>query len=286
MLMMFSDAKPVIIAKFMLKYERQQFILKLIGNGEPRSVQTLTADTGASKITIQRDLAELEEEGRLKRIHGGAVLENGGAANGNGEIPSIIPKSVRQTEYIPEKRAICRAAAGLITEEDTICIDPSTTCSFLVDYMPDLPVHTVTPSIETFLLLTQKKNVQSILTGGRLNKKTQNLIGRSARRNLREFYFSICFISADGFDMDRGSLEFDYEDSAVKQTMIEAADKVVLLINSTKVNRTKGLLTCDKNRIDFIFTDAQTAIDWPDELASKVHTVSREQRKKAQWQPQ
>ena len=257
----------------MLKYERQQFILRQLADGDPRSVQELATDTGASKITIQRDLAELEAVGKLTRIHGGAVLESGGVPEGNGEIPSIIPKSVRQTENIPEKRMICREAAKLISEEDTVCIDPSTTCSFLADCVPDLPVHMVTPSIDTFLLLSQKNNVQAILTGGRLNKKTQNLVGRTARKILREFYFSICFISADGFDMERGSLEFDYEDSAVKRAMIEVADKVVLLINSSKINRAKGLLTCDKDRIHRIYTDGKTEIDWPDDLAGKVVVV-------------
>lgn len=253
----------------MLKYERQKFILKQLADGEPRSVQELVTETGASQITIQRDLSELEKAGRLKRIHGGAVLE----AGINGDIPSIIPKSVRQTENIPEKKTICRVAAQLVTEQDTLCIDPSTTCSFLADCVPDLPVHVVTPSIDTFLLLSRKNNIQAILTGGRLNQKTQNLVGRSARRILREFYFSICFISADGFDMDRGSLEFDYEDSAVKKAMIEVADKVVLLINSSKINRTKGLLTCDKNRIYRIYTDTKTQVEWPNDLVDKVQVV-------------
>ena len=256
-----------------LKYERQQFILRQLADGEPRSVADLAESTGASKITIQRDLAELEEADRLTRIHGGAVLEHNGGVNGGGEIPSIIPKSVRQTENIPEKRAICREASTLITEEDTVGIDPSTTCSFLAECVPDLPVHMITPSIDTFLLLSQKNNVQAIVTGGRLNKKTQNLVGRTARRTIREFYFSLCFISADGFDPERGSLEFDYEDSAVKRAMIEVADRVVLLINSGKVNRTKGLLTCNKDRIYRIYTDSKVKIKWPPDLQDKVHAV-------------
>lgn len=256
----------------MFKCERQELILGDLASGRPQSVQSLVERTGVSKITIQRDLVELEEKGCITRIHGGAVLSEKYAENG-GDLPSIIPKSVRQTENINEKRAICKAAAELISEGDSICIDPSTTCSFLVDLMPDLPTQVVTPSIDTFLWLTQKINVQAILAGGRLNKKTQNLIGRTTRRNLREFYFSLCFISADGFAMDRGPLEFDYEDSAVKRAMLEVSDRIVLLINSAKINRAKGIATCPPDRLYRIYTDSRNLIDWPENLVSKVYTV-------------
>lgn len=161
----------------------------------------------------------------------------------------------------------------MVSEDDTVCIDPSTTCSFLAEYLPDLPVHAVTPSIDTFLSLAQKNNIQAILSGGRLNKNTQNLVGRAARKIIREFYFSICFISADGFDMERGSLEFDYEDSAVKRAMIEVSDKIVLLINSAKLNRTKGIVTCEKRGVHRIITDSGGEIDWPEDLIDKVCIV-------------
>ena len=141
------------------------------------------------------------------------------------------------------------------------------------DFLPDTDLNVITPSIEVFLSLKNKENTKAILAGGVLNKKTQNLVGNLPIEIIKRFSFSISFISADGIDLNKGSLEFDYEDSLVKQAIVEASDKVILLIDSSKIEKNKGILTCPMDKIYKIIYDDAAHLEWPENVKEKLEQI-------------
>ena len=253
----------------MLKHNRQLEITDYVTANNSATLADLVDLTRASKLTIQRDLVELENQGKLKRVHGGAIT--------NQQKLHGTPKSVREKENVQAKILLARYAAGLINGEDTVAIDTSTTCSYLADAIPDIDINIVTPSIDTFLKLSQKEHVTPILPGGQLNPRTQNLVGNFAAGVISQFRFSLCFISADGFDPERGSLEYDLEDSIIKKVMIDVSEKVVLVIDSSKTQRHKGIQTCPLEKIVSIITDKEFEYPLPEDVGRRVNVIGRSQ---------
>ncbi|MDD5687829.1 MAG: DeoR/GlpR family DNA-binding transcription regulator [Elusimicrobia bacterium] len=250
----------------MLKFDRHAVILNELSENGSVSLSGLMSKISRPRLTIQRDLVELEKTGKLKRVHGGAVLLN------QDFVLKGIPKIIREKENIDVKRKLAKKAAELISEKDVVCIDGSTTCGQMAQFIPDVPINIVTPSIELFLALGGKKNLIPVLPGGMLSKNTQDLVGNFTSDIIARFSYSLCFISADGFDFRRGSLELNYEQSAVKKTMIENSKKIILLIDSTKLENNKGVLTCKNKDIYKIITDSSPK-KWADNLRNKLMLV-------------
>ena len=249
----------------MIKYKRQSIILNELQNKGSVNLKQLIKLTNKPKLTIQRDLVELEKQGKLYRVHGGAIPFNSNFI--------VAPKKIRAKKNIDIKRKLALKAASFISDNDTICFDSSTTCSFIAEYIPDFNINVVTPLIDTFISLTKKINIVPILTGGTLNKRTDTLIGNIAIETIKKFSFSKCFLSAEGFDPDKGSLDFDYEDNAIKNTIISVSEKIFLLIDSSKIFNTKGIVTCPVNKIYRIIIDKNYNYKWSKEIRTKIILV-------------
>jgi len=246
----------------MLKFDRHMLILDALEKEGTVSLSHLMKITETPRLSIQRDLKELETKQKLKRVHGGAILVDS-AHRG-------LPKKIREHEKVAVKKALCKCALQFIHKNDTICIDASTTCSYLLTYMPDIPLNVITPALESFRDLACKQNVTAVLSGGIMNKDTQNLVGSLTIDVIKKFSYSTCFISADGFDCNRGSLELDCEESMVKKSMIDVSEQVIVLIDSSKLSNTKGIVTCPVEKITRIITNKSMNISWPEEFNNIV----------------
>jgi len=244
-----------------IKFERQQFILEQLGAKASVALRDLVAQTGATRLTIQRDLFELETQHKLKRVHGGATALP--------QLPQGLPQSFRQQQNTDAKRRLCRHAASLLENGDAIGIDASTTCFFIGDYVAERLLNAVTVSHDTFVGLSRNVNVTAFLSGGTYNARTQTISGSYAVEFIRRFAFAKCFISADALS-ERGSLDWDADDSAVKRAMIECSQSVYLLFDSSKFEQSNGLLTCAPERITAIISDAPAPGHWPLQLQRKT----------------
>ncbi|HMB01332.1 MAG TPA: DeoR/GlpR family DNA-binding transcription regulator [Spirochaetota bacterium] len=249
----------------MIKFERQTFILDELNHYGTVTLADLVKKINKPRLTVQRDLRELEQAGKLTRVHGGAVAR--------ADSFTAIPKKIRGQKNISAKKKLARKAAAFITAADTVAVDPSTTCSFIADFIPDHNINVLTPSVETFLKLAQYKNINPILPGGKLNRRSQNLIGSFAAEIINKMNFSLCFLSADGFNQAAGTLEFDYEDSMIKNSMIANSARIILLIDKSKLGVRQGILTCSKDKIDTIITNAAPGKNWPADLKKITVTI-------------
>jgi len=229
------------------KTERHRTILNLLPEKASITLKELENHLYCSRITIQRDLVELENKGLLKRVHGGATLNNFNLANYDHDKRLLIQSD--------KKKKIAKKAISIIKSDMYIFLDASSTSYFLSEHVFPDNVRVVTSGIDTFLNLQKNKNIQAILTGGRINPLNRTLVGPEAISVINQFNFNIAFFSADSIIENKGVYSSDEEAAAVASAGIEHSNKKILLFDSSKVQIHGGAKVCNLDAIDTIVTD-------------------------------
>lgn len=216
----------------MLAEERFALILDLLTEKRTATVQELCEALNASESTIRRDLTELDRQGRLNKVHGGATLPNGQFL---ADEPTMAAK---ESLAVSQKQSIAEAAAALITAEDFVYVDAGTSTLAMVRALsgPALEAHYVTNGIAHARLLAQK-SCHVCLPGGLLRPRTEAIIGAAAVTALQQFNFTKAFMGANGVAMDAGFTTPDPEEAAVKATAIRRARQIWFLTDDSKFGR-------------------------------------------------
>ena len=216
----------------MLAEERFALILDLLTEKRTATVQELCEALNASESTIRRDLTELDRQGRLNKVHGGATLPNGQFL---ADEPTMAAK---ESLAVSQKQSIAEAAAELITAEDFVYVDAGTSTLAMVRALsgPALEAHYVTNGIAHARLLAQK-SCHVCLPGGLLRPRTEAIIGAAAVTALQQFNFTKAFMGANGVAMDAGFTTPDPEEAAVKAAAIRRARQIWFLTDDSKFGR-------------------------------------------------
>jgi DeoR family fructose operon transcriptional repressor len=216
----------------MLAEERFALILDLLTEKRTATVQELCEALNASESTIRRDLTELDRQGRLNKVHGGATLPNGQFL---ADEPTMAAK---ESLAVSQKQSIAEAAAALITAEDFVYVDAGTSTLAMVRVLsgPALEAHYVTNGIAHARLLAQK-SCHVCLPGGLLRPRTEAIIGAAAVTALQQFNFTKAFMGANGVAMDAGFTTPDPEEAAVKAAAIRRARQIWFLTDDSKFGR-------------------------------------------------
>ena len=231
----------------MLAPERQQLILsKLDAHGTVRTID-LAEEFNVTDETIRRDLQVLSDNDALTRIHGGASSLSGR--------PKLQSFSERSHQNIEDKRAIAKAAVDLIQPGRTYAFDSSTTAVTLVSILPDLPFRVVTNAFAVIDQLSSKENIQLISTGGRYHPKTHTFVGGDSIDTLRHHHVHTAFVSCIGFDTERGASEGFEQQATFKERLVQFAEEIVLLIDSSKFNQHSEYYFASAEQITRIITD-------------------------------
>lgn len=235
--------------KLMSKEERHEAILENLMQLESVQVVDLANLLHVSQVTIRKDLSDLEKESKLYRSHGKAILIN----------PYINNRNVNEKEMLAtdEKRSIGKAAASLITEDDSIIIASGTSVHALARCIK--PIHKLTvisASIPVTEILSQNDAVDIIQLGGILRHSSQSVVGRAAERALNDVSCSKLFLGIDGFDFEFGITTTDIREAELNQAMMHAAQKTIVLADSSKFGRRGFSKICNIEDIDIIITDA------------------------------
>ncbi|MEJ8546172.1 DeoR/GlpR family DNA-binding transcription regulator [Brevibacillus borstelensis] len=212
----------------MLTPERHEMILSALKEKGVVRIHELVEMTGASESTVRRDLSDLEEQRRLKRVHGGAAL-----LQSKIEEPSIQEKAVKNEK---EKVAIAKYAASLIEEGDSIFIDAGTTTYQMLAFIPHENIIVVTNGLDIAMQLSQRK-IKTILLGGEMKAATLSLVGRDAVNTISRYRFDKCFLGMNGIDKRHGLTTPDPDEAYVKQLALQYADERFVLCDSNKFSR-------------------------------------------------
>jgi DeoR/GlpR family transcriptional regulator of sugar metabolism len=232
----------------MLAPERQQQILSLLDERGTLRTIDLAEEFQVTDETIRRDLQVLSDNEQLTRIHGGA-------SNLSGR-PKLKSFSERSSLNIEKKRAIAKNAIELIQAGRTYAFDSSTTAVALVESLPDLPFRVVTNALAVIKQLADKENIQLVSTGGHYDSKTHTFVGGDSINTLRRHHIHTAFISCIGFDTERGASEGFEQQATFKERLVQLAEEVVLLIDSSKFNQHSEYYFASVEGITRIITDS------------------------------
>jgi len=234
---------------FMLSIARRhQAILDKLQEKGYVNVLDLCKGLDVSAVTIRKDLKLLEDKGLLFRSHGGASLHN----------PYINERPVNEKEHIQadEKTRIGKYAAHLITENDAIIIASGTTVMALARHIkPQGHLTAITASLSVAMELNRHPETEVVQLGGTLRKSSSSVAGSFGEAMLEHFSCSRLFLGIDGIDLEFGLTTTSVMEAHLNQKMMRAAQKTIVLADSSKFGR-RGLgKICQLDEFDQIITD-------------------------------
>lgn len=228
--------------------KRHQIILEKLAKKKHLEVSDLCDLLNVSAVTIRKDLRLLEEKGLLFKTHGGASLEN----------PYINEKAIGEKEKISvaEKNGIAQRAALLIDENDSIMIASGTTVQAFSKFIkPKNKLTVITSSLYVVLHLMHDKNVEILQLGGYIRHSSGSVIGSYAEHILGNISCSKLFLGVDGFDLDYGLSTTNLEEAQLNKKMLQSAQKIIVLADSSKFGKKSFAKICDLNEIHELITD-------------------------------
>ncbi|MBE6732790.1 MAG: DeoR/GlpR transcriptional regulator [Ruminococcaceae bacterium] len=233
----------------MLKSERQNQIYSILQESGSVTVKELSERLFISESSIRRDLAALENEGFLKRSYGGAQIIN--------SAETVMPFGIRTYRNVEAKKAIAQKAVRLINNGDIVFLDQTSTSYFLaVEILKSKSVTVVTNNREILNLLSES-DITVVCTGGVISKANNNcLLGQNAQRVFEGIYADIAFISAKALSGDGVVSDFSQEEVFVRKSMLNSADKKVLLCDCSKLNTHSAYKQCTLNDVDYLITES------------------------------
>jgi DeoR family fructose operon transcriptional repressor len=197
--------------------------------------------------TIRKDLIQLERQGRLRRVHGGAVPI--------GDL-TFEPDVTTRTEFADEKARIAKVALSQLADAGSVLIDAGSTTSRMAEIFPDDRELTVfTNALPIALTLLSRPHISVFPIGGRLRSQTVATVGAWTSRMLDEINVDVAFLGTNGISFDRGLTTPDSAEAEIKRQMLRCARRRVLLADHSKIGRVSLCKHAELADIDLLITD-------------------------------
>ena len=232
----------------MLPSERYDLLLQKLSEQEMMTIAEMMETFNISIETVRRDLNHLEKEKKIKRVYGGAILNNNtmGGTSGN----------YRLSENIAEKTAIGRECAKLINDGDTLYLGPGTTVLQVAKNLKNFKNLTVlTDSFYTAMELMDS-TINLYFIGGQVNKPDCNISHRIPDNAWEFFRASKAIIGAGGISFDCGITDYDIAESLGIQKILKQAIKTIVVVDNSKFGVVYNCSTCTLEKVDHIVTDS------------------------------
>ncbi|MDE6871038.1 MAG: DeoR/GlpR family DNA-binding transcription regulator [Bacteroidales bacterium] len=229
--------------------ERHARILAMLQQNGSIAVTQLAETFKVSEVTIRKDLSYLEQQKKLYRTHGSAILIS----------PYIGDRHINEKEKknIAEKQAIGKAAASLVTPDDSIIIASGTTLTYFArEIQPQGKLTVITSSLPVTTILSQQSQVDLMQLGGITRNSSISVVGPFAEQMLSNFNCSKLFLGVDGIDLDFGLTTTNMLEAQLNKVMMNTSQQVVVLADSTKFGRRGFSKICDLESVDRIITDS------------------------------
>ena len=237
----------------MLTIQRRREMLDAVRGGTAQ-VGELAAAFGVSEMTVRRDLRALESEGKLTRVHGGAVVS---------AEPSFAEVVV---ERLDAKDRIGAAAAALVEDGQTIILDIGTTTLQLARHLRGREVTVITSNLAAYEELLPESSVELVLLGGIVRRNYRSLVGVLAEDALRQLRADVAFIGASGVGGDLSVMDSTMVEVPIKRAMLASASKAVLVVDSAKLGMRGSVRVCGAEELDVLVTDTDAPVAVCDEL--------------------
>lgn len=235
----------------MWSYERQSKILEMLGSKRKVFTNQLARLFDVSRETVRRDLLELEHEGALVRIHGGAVPAER-------EIQPEPAFSERLVTHARQKHAIGSLACTLIPRGSTIFIDAGTTTrAFAQELARQGDMRVITNSIEITRVMASAPNSDTLLLGGRPHRDVPATYGEMTLSEIDRFLADYAVISPVGIHADRGATDYELHEAEVARAMMRRSRECIMLCHSEKIGAESRVSICRLDEINHLVTDGE-----------------------------
>ncbi len=230
----------------MLKKERQAYILHQVNLHNKVLSSSLCTEIHVSEDTIRRDLQELADEGKVIKVHGGALSQSFNQVH----FPTNGVYSQNQ------KKTIAQKAVALITNGMFVLTSGGTT---ILEMARSLPPHLkatfISGSIPAILEYMHHPNIDVIMIGDRISKNSKITVGPEAIAKIRQMKADICFLGTNAIDAEQGITDNDWEVVQLKKAMIESSRRVICLSIAEKINSVQPIRVCGLDEIDMLITE-------------------------------
>ena len=219
-----------------------------------RTVEDIVRLTGASAITVRRDLAELAEEGVLRRVRGGAAPA---VARGAG-----YPFDLRRDEHTATKAALARAAAALVRPGDAVLVDNGTTALAVAHELAGVGITALALSLHAAAALAARPGNQVIVPGGPVDPDGLSFTGPGAAEAIGAMRFDMAILGSCAAHPDTGLTVAGWGDAQAKRAVLAATRRAVLVATADKFGRTAAHRFARISDLDTIATttDAPAAV--------------------------
>jgi len=226
--------------------ERHAFILHQVNLHNKVLSTDLSQQINVSDDTIRRDLQQLSDEGKIIKVHGGALS------------PSFHfgHHTSKDVYGYSQKRIIAQKAVSLIKDGMFVLTGGGTTIIELARALPaNLHATFISGSIPALFEYSSHPNIEVIAIGDKISKNSKITVGLEAISKIKELKADVCFLGINAISLENGVSDNDWDVVQIKKAMIESSKKTVCLTISEKINSQQPLQICDCGRIDILITE-------------------------------
>lgn len=251
-----------------MKHDRQRLMKQLIHDRKTVTVQALQDQFDVSFETIRRDLRDLEEEGILTRVYGGAVLAD----------HSVMPNNIESWDYraghfADRKALIANEMLSYIPDDSTIALDSGTTMFMLAKLLKQKQNLTIiTNDLHMADTLCAETDHEVFFVGG-VMQRTEKITGGYYSLDFLKYFahIDVTVLTADGFDPKLGISDHNIDMGSLKMEYIKRSGKVFALFDSSKFITKAPYHVCSTDEIDLLITDDRVSEESVREI--KKHNV-------------
>ncbi|MGF3056395.1 DeoR/GlpR family DNA-binding transcription regulator [Microbacterium sp. YY-01] len=225
--------------------ERRAQILAVLRRDGSAQIDELAGQLQVSEMTIRRDLDDLDNEGLVRRVRGGAVAAEGPR-----------PFGERRAVRSRAKQAIAAKAMALLPSRGAIAIDASSTVAAIAQSLPARePLTVATNSWENFSVARAVPGISAVVVGGEMEEATGSLVGKIACDGAESMNYQRFFFSASAVDAAHGTSEVSFAESQVKKAFARRSQQLVLCVDSSKLGEVALSATFALADIDVVITE-------------------------------
>lgn len=233
--------------------DRERTIFDLLKDRGFVSFQEIEAQLDASPATIRRDLARLETEGQLVRVRGGAKTADAAGSSSGGL--SGVPFQENIGRNAAQKSAIGKMAAGLCSPGEGVMIDGGSTTLQMCPHLDGLNLQVLTNSLHIVNALLPQLGTRILLPAGSVFREQNIILSAAGEESMPRFHAPKLFMGAAALGA-QGLMQADVVLVAAERRLIERAEEIIVLVDSSKFHGSSGHVVCDLAEIDTVVTDS------------------------------
>jgi len=222
--------------------------LNKLNYGKISRVKDLSRELNCTEASIRYIVNDLAKKKLLRRVHGGVVRE----------VKTIVdvPESIVRTRNIEEKEYIANLAIDFIQDNSTIILDSGTTNLIFAEKVKGIKnLNVITNSIKIASLLVDYHNLSIIMLGGLIRPLTYTAVSYSAESGIKSLKANKLFLNIGAASLEKGLTDPNIQEAKAKKDIIEIADEVILLADSSKFDKVALSVVCPFDKVDKLITD-------------------------------